>query len=122
MRCASSQMIRSQSPAASSFTFNSSEARRHVQAHNQPVLLDEGIAGDRCFDLIAGKKIEVQAELLGHFLLPLFDEAAGRDNQTALQIAADQKLLDQQPGHDRLAGAGSSASRKRSGWRGSISP
>ena len=36
----------------------------------------------------------------------MLDEAAGRDDQAALKIAADQQLLDQQPRHDRLAGAG----------------
>ena len=48
----------------------------------------------------------MQAELLRQLVLPLLDEVAGRDDQAAVEIAADQQLLDQQPGHDRLAGAG----------------
>ena len=106
MRWASSQMIRSQSGAASQLRLQLVGARRHIEAHDQPVLLDERIAGDGGFDLIAGQKVEAQAELLGHFVLPLLDQAARRDDQAALEIAADQQLLDQQPGHDRLAGAG----------------
>ncbi len=39
-------------------------------------------------------------------VLPLLGEAAGADDQASLQIAAGDQLLDQQPGHDRLARAG----------------
>ena len=39
-------------------------------------------------------------------VLPLLGEAARADDQAALQVAAGDQLLDQQPGHDRLAGAG----------------
>ena len=45
-------------------------------------------------------------ELLGQLVLPLLDQAAGRDDEAALEVAADQQLLDQKPGHDGLAGAG----------------
>jgi hypothetical protein len=36
----------------------------------------------------------------------MLDQASGRDDHAALEIAADEQLLDQQPGHDGLAGAG----------------
>ena len=39
-------------------------------------------------------------------VLPLLGEAARADDQAALEVAAGDQLLDQQPGHDRLAGAG----------------
>ena len=39
-------------------------------------------------------------------VLPLLGEAAGADDEAALQIAARDQLLDEQPRHDRLAGAG----------------
>ena len=38
-------------------------------------------------------------------VLPLLRETAGTDHQTALQIAAGDQLLDEQPRHDGLAGA-----------------
>ena len=39
-------------------------------------------------------------------VLPLLDQAARGDDQAALEVAADHQLLDEQPGHDGLAGAG----------------
>ena len=80
--------------------------RRHVEAEDQPAPLREGVAGDRVLDLVAGHEVEGQAELLGHLLLPLLDQAARGDDEAALEVAPDQQLLDKQPGHDRLAGAG----------------
>ena len=48
----------------------------------------------------------VQAELLAQLVLPLLDQTAGRDDQAALQVAAEHQLLDVEAGHDRLARAG----------------
>lgn len=48
----------------------------------------------------------MQAELLGHFLLPLLDKASRRDDQASLKVTPDQELLDQKPGHDSLPGPG----------------
>ena len=50
--------------------------------------------------------VERETELLGHFVLPLLDEAAGRNDQAPFEIAADQQLLDEEARHDRLASAG----------------
>ena len=106
MRWASSQMMRSQSGAACELRLQLVGTRRHVEPHDQPVLLDERIAGDRGFDLIAGQDVEAEAEFLGHLVLPLLDQTSGRDDQAALEIAADQQFLDEQSRHDGLAGAG----------------
>ena len=40
------------------------------------------------------------------FVLPLFRQIAGTNNQATLQIAAGNQFLDEQPRHDGLAGAG----------------
>ena len=80
-------------------------ARRHIEPKNEPVTLDKRIAGDRGFDLITGDGVKAEPEFLGHLILPLFDEVARRDDQAALEVATDQKLLDQQPSHDGFAGA-----------------
>jgi hypothetical protein len=40
----------------------------------------------------------------GHFVLPLLDESARSDDQTAFQVAPDQQLLDQQPSLWRITG------------------
>ncbi len=106
MRWASSQMTRSHSGRRLQLGLQLLGARGHVEAHDQAVALDEGVAGERGLDLVAGEDVEGEAELLGHLVLPLLDQAARRDDQAALEVAADQQLLDQQPGHDGLAGAG----------------
>ena len=38
-------------------------------------------------------------------VLPLLGEAAGADDETTLQVAAGDQLLDEQARHDGLAGA-----------------
>ena len=45
-------------------------------------------------------------ELLAQLVLPLVDEHARADDEHALGVAADHELLDEQAGHDGLAGAG----------------
>ena len=39
-------------------------------------------------------------------ILPLLSQAAGADDETALEITTGDQLLDQQASHDRLASAG----------------
>ena len=60
----------------------------------------------RARDHVAAEDLEAQAELLLQFVLPLVGEATGRDDEAALQVAAEQQLLDEQAGHDGLARAG----------------
>jgi hypothetical protein len=55
---------------------------------------------------LAGEDREVEAELEGQLVLPLFDEAARSDDEAALDVVADDQLLDEQARHDRLARAG----------------
>ena len=64
--------------------------RGHIEPQDEAVLLDERIPGDRCFDLVARQEVEPETEFLGHFLLPLFDEAARRDDQATFQIATNE--------------------------------
>ena len=44
-------------------------------------------------------------EAARELVLPLLGEAAGADDEAALEVAARDQLLDEEPGHDRLAGA-----------------
>src|SRR5690606_27128780 len=78
--------------------------RRHVEPEDQSMSLDEGVSGNRRLDLIAREDVEAKAELLCKLVLPLLDETARRNDEAALKVAADQKLLDEERGHDRLAG------------------
>jgi hypothetical protein len=78
--------------------------RGHVEPHDETILFNEWIASDGSFNLITGQDVEAEAKFLGHLVLPLLDKASGRDDQTALEVAADQEFLDEQPCHDGLAG------------------
>ena len=106
MRCASSQMTRSQSGAASSFAFSSSERAAMSSRTISRCFSTNGLPVSEASIWSRVRMSKREAELLGQLVLPLLDQAAGRDDQAALEVAADQQLLDQQPGHDRLAGAG----------------
>jgi hypothetical protein len=53
-------------------------------------------------------------------VLPLLGEAAGQTIRQRCRVAASDQLFDEQARHDGLAGAGSSASKKRRGCRGSM--
>ena len=81
-------------------------ARQHVEADDQPIPVAERIARPRVLDHVAGEDVELEIELLAEFVLPLLNQAARRDDEAAFEIAAGDQLLHQQPGHDRLAGAG----------------
>ena len=61
-------------------------AGEHVEPGDQPVAVVEGIARARGLDHVAGENVELQIEFLAKLVLPLFDEAARRDDQAALQI------------------------------------
>ena len=57
-------------------------------------------------DQLVGQQVEPQAELEEQFVLPLFDQAAGGDDQALPHVVAEQQLFDVEAGHDGLAGAG----------------
>ena len=81
-------------------------AGQHVQARDEPRVIVERVSRSGCLDHVAGEDVELQAELLAEFVLPLLDKAARGDDQAAFEITASDQLLDQQAGHDRLSGAG----------------
>ena len=81
-------------------------ARQVVEAGDQQRLLGERVAAARGLDHVPGQDLEVERELLPQLVLPLLDQAARGDDQAALDVAPDHQLLAEQPGHDRLAGAG----------------
>ena len=62
---------------------------------------------------VAADDVEPLAELVGEFALPLEGEVRRSDDEHPPYEAAGLEFLEQQPRHDRLAGAGSSAKRKR---------
>jgi hypothetical protein len=81
-------------------------ARELVEAGDDQVGFEEPVAGARRFELVVGEDLERQVKAPIQLVLPLLGEAAGADDQAALQVAAGDQLLDQEPRHDGLAGAG----------------
>ncbi len=80
-------------------------ARQLVEARDGEVVLEEPVAGAGGLELVVGQDLEGQMEAPVQLVLPLLGEAAGADDEAALEVAARDQLLDEQPGHDRLAGA-----------------
>lgn len=70
----------------------------------QRMLLEHGRA-ERGVEHRGAQDVEAQAELEEQLVLPLVDQPAGRHDQAAFHVVAEQQLLDVQPGHDGLAGA-----------------
>ncbi len=77
-----------------------------VQADDGPVLFQEGVAADGGFVGLAGQDLEPQLELEPELILPLVGQVARCADEAALHVAAGHQLLDEQAGHDGLAGAG----------------
>ena len=77
-----------------------------VEPRDDEVGFEEPVAGARRFELVVGQDLERQMEAPVEFVLPLLGEAAGADDEAALQVAAGDQLLDEQARHDGLAGAG----------------
>ena len=77
-----------------------------VQPRDGQIGFEEPVAGARRLQLVVGQDVEREVEAAVELVLPLFDQASGADHEAALQVAPGDQLLDEQPGHDRLAGAG----------------
>jgi len=76
-----------------------------VQPADRERLLGERVAPHGRLDLLAGDDLERQPELPPELILPLLDEATRTHDHAPLQVSAGDKLLDEQPRHDRLARA-----------------
>ena len=81
-------------------------ARQHVEAGDPVARFQEPVPRRRGVPGVAGEDREVESEALGEFLLPLLHQTAGADDEAPPGVAAREEFLDEQPGHDRLAGAG----------------
>ena len=81
-------------------------ALQEVDAPDHEVAFRERVPGDGGFDLAPPDDVEGDLELLRHFVLPLTGEVRRADDQATLQVAPEHEFTDQQPGHDRFAGAG----------------
>ena len=81
-------------------------ARQLVEAGNDQVGFEKPVAGARRLQLVVGEDLEGQMKAATQLVLPLFGQTAGADDEAALQVAPGDQLLDEQTGHDGLAGAG----------------
>ena len=88
------------------------------EAGDGEVVLDEPVGGSGGFELVVGDDVEGELEFAGELVLPLLDEAAGADDEAALEVAAGDEFLDEEAGHDGLAGAGVVGEQEAQGLAG----
>ena len=69
-------------------------AREFVEAGDDEVGLEEPVAGAGGFELVVGKDFEGQLEAAVEFVLPLFGQRAGADDEAALEVAAGDEFFD----------------------------
>ena len=74
-----------------------------VQAGDEQILVQKGVSGGGVLLHFAAEELELDGELVPHFVLPLFGQGAWRHNQHPLCVRAHEQLLDEKPCHDRLA-------------------
>ncbi len=104
---ASSQTTRShRQSGAWSFCWTSSLRESLSRRAMDEVVLEEPVAGAGGLELVVGEDLERQVEAPVELVLPLLGEAAGADDEAALEVAAGDQLLDEQARHDGLPGAG----------------
>ena len=77
-----------------------------VERRNQLLLFEPLVDAELVADVVALDDEELLVELLLEFALPLEGEVGRGHDQDALAHAPELELLDEQPGHDRLAGPG----------------
>jgi hypothetical protein len=75
-----------------------------VEPRDQQVTLCEWVADARRLDHVAGEDLERQTELGPELVLPLLDQASGRDDEAAFDVTSERQLLAEQAGHDGLTG------------------
>ena len=71
-------------------------ARELVETGDDEVVFEEPVAGTRRFELVVRQDFEGKLETAVKFVLPLLGQAAGADDETALQVAARDQFLDEQ--------------------------
>ena len=98
-------------------------AGEFVEAGDDEVGLEEPVAGAGGFELVVGEDFEGQLETAVELVLPLFGQPAGTDDEAALEVAAGDQPLYEEPGHDGLAGArvvGEEEAQRRTGQHGLV--
>ena len=88
------------------FFLNGIVTSQFIQPGDGKADLLKGIAGHGGFDAVVGENFKTQMKFVVQFVLPLFRQAAGADDETTPEIATGHEFLDEQPGHDGLARTG----------------
>ena len=93
-------------------------ARELVEPGDDQGRLAEPVAGTGGLQAVVGQDLEGQVEAPVELILPLLGQAAGADDEAALEVSPGDELLDQQAGHDRLARAGVVGQKEAQGLAG----
>ena len=80
-------------------------SRELIHAGDKKRVLLKGGYAEHGFAELRGEDLEGEPELQIQLVLPLIDQPSGRDDEAALDVLAQDQLLDVEPGHDRLTGA-----------------
>ncbi len=80
--------------------------RHLIQANDEGVDVFKRIAARGSHFHVSGKDVELQPELFEHFLAPLIDQTARRDDDDAPGIGPQNEFADVKTRHDRLTRAG----------------
>jgi hypothetical protein len=70
-------------------------AREFVEPGDDQVGFKKPVAAVSGFELVVGEDFEGELESPPKLVLPLFGQAAGADDQSALEVAPDDQLLDE---------------------------
>ena len=102
--CASSTMTRSQSTSHALSRMPSLLRARHVEAGQPQAAAGEGVALVQ--DLVASEDVELKPNFSRISSCHWSTRRTGRDHHDVGGVAAQEQLLDEEAGHDRLAGTG----------------
>ncbi len=77
-----------------------------VEPADGQIGLSEGVAAAGSLKPVVRENLEGEVKTSVQLILPLLNEATWADDQAAVQVAADQQFLNEEAGHNGLAGAG----------------
>jgi len=80
--------------------------RKFVEPRYDEVVFHEPVSATGRLQFVIGEYFKGEMEPPIELVLPLFRQTTRADDETALQVAADDQFSDEKPRHDCLAGTG----------------
>ena len=86
------------------FSLDIDIAAEFVESGDAQVVLLKPVTRSGGSQSFIGQYLKRETELFIQFILPLFHQTTGSDDEAAVNIPSNQQLFDQEPGHDGLTG------------------